>query len=163
MRRTAWILTVFLATASAAALAVAPALAAGPADATPSKTTKPDNKKKKSDKNERHAVSTSPNYIGLDPIYTTLLDRDAVAGTLMLGIGLDVSDPSLRDYVVQNLPILRDLYVRTMLAYTSISVRSWRQPDVDEIADILQRATDRKLKKKGARILLAQVAIRLNN
>jgi hypothetical protein len=40
-------------------------------------------------------------------------------------------------------------------------VRSWRQPDVGEIADRLQRVTDRTLKHGGARILLAQVAMRL--
>jgi hypothetical protein len=40
-------------------------------------------------------------------------------------------------------------------------VRTDEQPDVGLIADRLQAVTDRALKKKGARILLAQVAIRV--
>jgi len=40
-------------------------------------------------------------------------------------------------------------------------VRPWQQPDVSVIADRLQRVTDRALKKKGARVLLAQVAMRI--
>jgi hypothetical protein len=40
-------------------------------------------------------------------------------------------------------------------------VRSWKQPDVTVIADRLQGVTDRALGRKGAKILLAQVAIRV--
>ena len=40
-------------------------------------------------------------------------------------------------------------------------VRPDAQPNVEMIADRLQAVTDRALKKKGAKVLLAQVAIRV--
>jgi hypothetical protein len=46
------------------------------------------------------------------------------------------------------------------MAYTATSVRLDTQPDVPLIAERLQAITDRALKKKGARILLRQVALR---
>ena len=80
----------------------------------------------------------------------------------MVGIGLDVPDPALRERIERDMPQLRDAYVRNLLAFTGTSVRSYRQPDVEAIADRLQGVTDRVLARKGARILLAQIAIRLN-
>ena len=83
-------------------------------------------------------------------------------GLLMVGVGLDVPNAGLRDEVVAAMPRLRDAYVRNLVSYSATSVRPWRQPDVAEIADRLQRVTDRLLQRPGARILLAQVAMRLN-
>lgn len=155
---------------------VAPtAVASGPAKETTSgeakHAAKSDDKKtlgqeagkKSKDKEKARVISTSPSYIGLDPIYTTILDGDVVVGTLMLGIGLDVPDPKLHDEIVQTMPRLRDLYVRSMLAYTSSGVRTWRQPDAEEIAARLQAATERHYKHKGVKVLLAQLAMRLNH
>ncbi len=119
--------------------------------------------KAKKDKNGDHVVATSPSYIGIDPIYTTILDDDNIGGLLMVGIGLDVPDEHLRAEVVRIMPSLRDLYVRSMLSFTAANVHPWRQPDPVAIADKLQRVTDYRLNRKGAKVLLAQVAIRLNH
>ena len=79
----------------------------------------------------------------------------------MIGAGLDVPDEALREEVDRSLPVLRDAYVRNLMTFTANVVRTDEQPDVGLIADRLQAVTDRALKKKGARILLAQVAIRV--
>ena len=97
----------------------------------------------------------------IDPIYTTIMDGGRTNGLLMIGIGLDVPNAQLRAQTELAMPILRDAYIRSLMAFTAASVRSWRQPDVEEIADRLQRVTDRTLRRSGARILLAQVAMRL--
>ena len=108
-----------------------------------------------------HKITQSASYLMIDPIYTTIMDGNKIAGLLMIGIGLDVPDGELRAHAEKRMPVLRDVYVRSLMAFTATSVRPWRQPDVGEIADRLQRVTDRTLKRKGARILLAQVAMRL--
>jgi flagellar basal body-associated protein FliL len=108
-----------------------------------------------------HKITQSVSYLMIDPIYTTIMDNNKPTGLLMIGIGLDVPNADLRGETEQVMPVLRDAYVRTLLAFTATSVRSWRQPDVGEIADRLQRVTDRTLRRPGARILLAQVAMRL--
>jgi hypothetical protein len=147
-----------LAILAAAALAVpAPAVAAEPA-------AKAEGKDKKDDKKTAtHKITQSESYLGMDPLYTSILDGNRPLGLLMVGIGIDVPDPVLRDQVEREMPRLRDGYVRSLMAFTATNVRSWRQPDVVVLADRLQGVTDRILNKKGARILLAQVAIRLNN
>jgi flagellar basal body-associated protein FliL len=108
-----------------------------------------------------HRITQSASYLMIDPFYTTIMDGNHIVGLLMVGIGLDVPNADLRAQTEKRMPVLRDVYVRSLLAYTATSVRPWRQPDVGEIADRLQRVTDRTLKRKGARILLAQVAMRL--
>jgi flagellar basal body-associated protein FliL len=108
-----------------------------------------------------HKITQSASYLMIDPIYTTIIDGNKIVGLLMIGIGLDVPNAELRAQTERSMPVLRDVYVRSLMAFTATSVRPWRQPDVGEIADRLQRATDHTLRRQGARILLAQVAMRL--
>jgi flagellar basal body-associated protein FliL len=108
-----------------------------------------------------HKITQSASYLMIDPIYTTIMDGNKIVGLLMIGIGLDVPNADLRSRTEHEMPVLRDVYVRSLMAYSATSVRPWRQPDVGEIADRLQRVTDRTLGRQGARILLAQVAMRL--
>jgi hypothetical protein len=97
----------------------------------------------------------------LEPMYATVIADDKPSGQLMVAIGLDIPDAKLRADAVHALPILRDAYVRSLMGFAWSHVRPWIQPDVVEIADRLQRVTDRTLKRAGARVLLAQVMVRL--
>jgi flagellar basal body-associated protein FliL len=115
----------------------------------------------KKQKAPEHKTTQSESYIQLDPIYTTIVADNRAAGMLMVGAGLDVPDERLREVVNHSLPVLRDAYIRNLMTFTANVVRTDEQPDVGTIADRLQAVTDRALKKKGARILLAQVAIRV--
>ena len=108
-----------------------------------------------------HKVTQSESYLMVDPIYTTIVSDNRASGMLMIGMGLDVPNPALRDEVTRSLPVLRDAYLRNLMAFTASSVRTDAQPDVSAIAERLQSVTDRALKKKGARVLLAQVALRV--
>jgi flagellar basal body-associated protein FliL len=117
---------------------------------------KPDDQKK-----PEHKVTQSASYLMMDPIYTTIVNDNHAAGMLMVAIGLDVPDPGLRDEVNRSLPVLRDAYLRNLMTFTTSAVRTDAQPDVEIIADRLQGVTDRALKKKGAKVLLAQVALRV--
>ena len=132
---------------AAIALAVLPARAAG------------DDKKS----GAVHKVTQSKSYLMVDPIYATIVSRDTPVGMLMIGIGIDIPDEKLRAEADHAMPVLRDAYVRNMMAFAATQVRVWRQPDVVAIADRLQGVTDRALGRKGARVLLAQVAMRLTH
>ena len=112
-------------------------------------------------KKPEHKVTQSASYLELDPIYATIVNDNHAAGMLMVALGLDVPDADLRNEVSRSLPVLRDAYLRNLMAFTATAVRTDVQPDVGIIADRLQGVTDRALKKKGARILLAQVALRV--
>jgi len=110
-----------------------------------------------------HKMTNAKSYLSVEPIYTTLVDDDRAIGMLMVGVGVDVPDAALRDIVTRSMPVLRDAYVRNLMAYSITQVRANTQPDVTTIADRLQAVTDRALGKKGARVLLAQVALRVTN
>jgi flagellar basal body-associated protein FliL len=115
----------------------------------------------KDQKAPEHKTTQSKSYVMVDPIYTTIVADNRAAGMLMVGAGLDVPNDALRDEVNRSLPVLRDAYIRNLMTFTANVVRTDAQPDVGVIADRLQAVTDRALKKKGARILLAQIAIRV--
>ena len=110
-----------------------------------------------------HKVTQSQSYLMVDPIYATIVTGDRPAGLLMIGIGIDVPDETLRAEADHAMPVLRDAYVRNMMAYAATQVRTFRQPDVAVIAERLQGVTDRALGRKGARVLLAQVAMQLTH
>ncbi len=110
-----------------------------------------------------HKVTQSKSYLMIDPIYATIVSNDRPAGLLMIGVGIDVPDEVLRTEADHAMPVLRDAYVRNMMAFAATQVRTWRQPDVALIAQRLQTVTDRALGRKGARVLLAQVAMRLTH
>jgi flagellar basal body-associated protein FliL len=135
-------------------LALTAALLALPASAA-------DDTAKKKQKAPEHKVTQSESYLMLEPIYTSIVADNKPAGMLMIGMGLDVPDAGMRDEVTRSLPVLRDAYVRNLLAFTVTAVRTDAQPDVGMIADRLQAVTDRALKKKGAKVLLAQIALRV--
>lgn len=108
---------------------------------------------------EKHKQTQSDSFIMVEPMYTTIVDSGRPQGLLLVAIGLDVPNPALRAEVEHGLPVLRDIYVRSLMAFTAAAVRPYQQPDVGMIADRLQRLTDKALHKQGAHVLLAQVAI----
>jgi hypothetical protein len=99
-------------------------------------------------KKPEHKITQSESFIMIEPMYTTIVDE-----------GLDIPDRDLRAEADHGMPVLRDDYVRSLMSFTAATVRPARQPDVAAIADRLQRVTDKALHRKGARVLLAQVAI----
>jgi flagellar basal body-associated protein FliL len=109
----------------------------------------------------KHKVTQSTSYLEIDPIYTTILSDGRPVGLLMIGVGLDVPDAKLRAEADHAMPVLRDAFVRNLFQFSTTAVRPWAQPDVTVIADRLQAVTDRALGRKGARLLLAQVAMRI--
>jgi flagellar basal body-associated protein FliL len=108
-----------------------------------------------------HKTTQSESYIGIEPLYASILDGSRPRGLLMVEIGLDVPDSALRERVNQTLPALRDAYVRSLLTYAATSVRPWRQPSVEDIANRMQNITNHVIGREGAKVLMAQTAIRL--
>jgi flagellar basal body-associated protein FliL len=106
-------------------------------------------------------TTQSESYIQIEPMYASILDGVKSRGLLLVELGLDVPDAKLRERVTQNLPALRDAYVRSLLTYAATAVRPWRQPNVDDIANRMQTITNRMVGGEGAKVLMAQTAIRL--
>ena len=106
-------------------------------------------------------TTQSESFVALDPMYATILEGTRPRGLLMVELGLDVPDGALRAKVSHALPTLRDAYVRLLIAYGATAVRAFRQPSVDDIAARLQAITDRVMGEPGAKVLMAQTAMRV--
>jgi hypothetical protein len=106
-------------------------------------------------------TTQSESYVVIDPMYATIIEGNRPRGLLMVELGLDVADATLRDRVNHALPALRDAYVRSLIAYGATAVRAWRQPSVDDIAERMQAVTDRVVGGPGAKVLMAQTAMRV--
>ena len=106
-------------------------------------------------------TTQSESYIPIEPMYASILDGMRPRGLLLIEIGLDVPDAALRGRITQNLPALRDAYLRSLLSYAATAVRPTRQPNVDDIANRMQAITNRVVGREGAKVLMAQTAIRL--
>ena len=106
-------------------------------------------------------TTQSESYVVIDPMYATILEGSRPRGLLMIEIGLDVPDAALRGQVSHALPTLRDAYVRSLIAYGATAVRAFRQPSVEDIAQRMQVVTDRVMGKPGAKVLIAQTAMRV--
>ncbi len=113
------------------------------------------------DEGGRRKPTQLESYVMVEPMYASILQSGKARGLLLVEIGLDVPDAKLRDRVTNELPILRDAYVRSLLVFAATAVRPWKQPNVDEIATRMQAITDHMLGRPGARVLMAQTAIRV--
>jgi hypothetical protein len=106
-------------------------------------------------------TTQSESYVVIDPMYATIIEANKPRGLLMVELGLDVPDATLRERVSHALPALRDAYVRSLIAYGATAVRAWRQPSIDDIAERMQAVTDRVVGGPGAKVLMAQTAMRV--
>lgn len=110
-----------------------------------------------------HKITQAVSYVPIHPIYATVLDAGRPAGLLLVSIGLDIPDATLRARARAALPLLRDAYVRNMMTFAAAAVRPFEQPDVDLIARRLQAVTDQQLHQSGARVLLVQVMLQMSH
>ncbi|MBV9548480.1 MAG: hypothetical protein JO256_02275 [Alphaproteobacteria bacterium] len=115
---------------------------------------------KKKGKASEHKLTQSVSWVEMDDFYTTIVGDGHATGMLMVRLGLDIPDAGLRDGATRAMPVLRDAFLRSLMTFTATNVRLDTQPDVAVIADRLQGVTDRALNRKGARVLLRQVALR---
>ncbi|MBU6445487.1 MAG: hypothetical protein KGR48_16415 [Alphaproteobacteria bacterium] len=109
----------------------------------------------------QHKMTQLQSYVEVEPMYATIIDDGRPIGLLLVAVGLNTPDTALRAEVATALPVLRDAYLRNMMLFAATAVRSWKQPDVSEVAARLQRITDRMMHKKGSQVLLTNVAIRI--
>lgn len=106
-------------------------------------------------------ATQSESYVVIEPMYASIIDGVTPRGLLLVELGLDIPDSTLRERVAQNLPAMRDAYLRALLSYAATSVRVWRQPNVEDIANRMQAITNKIVGREGAKVLMSQTAIRI--
>jgi hypothetical protein len=128
-------------------LILALALMAAPAGAQPSKQQAPP------DRQER--LTSAESYVPMPTLSAGVLQRNASRGTLVVDMGLDVADASLRNRVRAQAPRLRDALRTALATYASTYYRDRTAPDPAQLTRLMQSAVDRTMGAAGARVLLA--------
>ena len=97
-------------------------------------------------------------YLQLDTIAASVVKPNGRHGVLTVEVGLDASDPGLRDRLELYQPMLRSAYVSALQPY-ALGIAPGAPPNADYIASVLQRETDRVLGQHGARLLVGSILI----
>ena len=130
---------------AALASAVVGLLAAAPAHAS------------SSEKKEGGAVPASP-YIPFGTITATIIRPDGRRGVMSVETGVNVLDEALRLRVSQDGPRLRSAWNEAVQRF-GVGLRPGMAPDIEQLHDALQRATNRTLRRSGATLLIGTVMV----
>jgi hypothetical protein len=84
--------------------------------------------------------------------------KGAKRGVLTVECGLDVQDEKLRERTRQSMPRLRAAYAQIVQTYAA-GLPAGQPPNVDFLAQNMQRQTDAVLGRKGAKLLLGAVLV----
>ena len=114
--------------------------------------------KKKEGASSKKKKSGGEDYLPIDAITGTTNKGGGRRGVLSVDCGLQIEDVKLRDYADLSMPRLRAAYVQTVQVYAA-GLAPGAEPNVDFIAQALQRQTDAILKKPGAKVLLGAVVV----
>jgi len=97
-------------------------------------------------------------YLQIQTLLGVILRPTGGRGVLSVDCGIDVPDEALRARAEQSTPRLRAAYLQTVQSYAA-GLGPGALPNVDYIAQALQRQTDLVLGKPGARVLLGAVVV----
>ncbi len=97
-------------------------------------------------------------YLQLETVAASVMRPNGRHGVLTVEVGLDASDPALRDRLDLYQPMLRSAYVSALQPY-ALGIVPGAAPNADYIELTLQKETDRVLGRTGARVLLGSILI----
>ena len=135
-----------IAVAALAALA-GPAAASGggsaPAEQTPA--------------TRQERLTSAESFLPMPTLSAGVLQRYSTRGTLVLDMGLDIQDETLRRHARLSGPRLRDALRTALATYASTYYRDRTPPDPTQLTRLLQQSIDRTLGAPGAQVLLVNI------
>ena len=140
--------------ATIAVLALAAALA-GPASASGGGGSSSSSAQQPATRQER--LTSAESFVPMPTFSAGVLQRNSTHGTIVLDMGLDVPDETLRRRAVLNAPRLRDALRTALATYSSTYYRDRTAPSPAELTRLLQQSVDRTLGGAGARVLLVNI------
>jgi hypothetical protein len=132
--------------ATALALCVGPALAAGSGG---------EGQQAPASRQER--LTSADSWLPMPTLSACILNRTSADATIIVDMGIDVPDPSLRRHASANGPRIRDALRTALSTYANTYYRMQTSPDPATITRLLQQAVDQTLREPGARVLLVNI------
>ena len=100
------------------------------------------------------AAKAAPvSYVALQPLTASAVRNDGRKGVLVLETGIEAHDPVLMERVQASTPRLRAAFAQVLMIYAS-GLRRGAAPDIDYLGNEMQKAADKVLGRKGAKVLL---------
>jgi hypothetical protein len=97
-------------------------------------------------------------YVQLETLAVSTVHMGGRRGVLTVEVGVDATDPKLRDQVDLYTPLLRSAFISALQPY-GLGLPPGSPPNADYIAMTLQRETDRVMGRHGARLLLGSILV----
>lgn len=130
------------------ALAFAALLAVAPSAALAQPQQAPDRQQR---------LTSADSYVPMPTLSAGVLQRYSARGTLVVDMGLDIPDESLRTRARSNQPRLVDALRTALATYASTYYRDQTKPDPATLTRLMQNAVNRTLGGDGARVLLTNI------
>ena len=102
----------------------------------------------------------SDTLLVVEPMLVSVIQDSQIRGNLIVEVGLDIPNSSLRNTAEKLMPRLRDQFMLRLNRFAGTRIRMQEVPDVESIAMLLQRTTDRVLGEPGAQVLLSQIILK---
>lgn len=106
---------------------------------------------------EQQRLTSADSFVPLPTLSTAVLAHSRARGTIVVDIGLDVPDATLRRRVQSLQPRLVDALRTALSTYAATYYRHRTAPDPETITRLMQTAVNRTMGGAGARVLLANV------
>lgn len=133
-------------------LALGAALAAGPAVASGS-----GGAPQQAPASRQERLTSAESFVPMPTLSAGVLQRSATLGTIVVDMGIDVPDETLRRRAQINGPRLRDALRTALAVYASTYYRDRTAPDPAQLTRLMQQSIDQTLGAPGARVLLVNI------
>ncbi|MFZ2028800.1 MAG: hypothetical protein WAU68_00705 [Vitreimonas sp.] len=138
--------------ATCAALCVGPALAAGSGSGSGG-----EGSSEQAPASRQERLTSADSWLPMPTLSAFILNRASIDSTIIVDMGIDVPDATLRRHANANGPRVRDALRTALTTYANTYYRSHTAPDPATITRLLQQAVDQTLGAQGGRVLLVNI------
>jgi flagellar basal body-associated protein FliL len=135
-------------------LALCAALAAGPAAASGSGGS---SAPQQAPATRQERLTSAESFVPMPTLSAGVLQRSSTLGTIVVDMGIDVPDETLRRRAQMNGPRIRDGLRTALAVYASTYYRDRTAPDPAQLTRLMQQSIDQTLGAPGARVLLVNI------
>jgi flagellar basal body-associated protein FliL len=102
-------------------------------------------------------LTSAESFVPMPTLSAGVLQRASTRGTLVVDMGIDVPDATLRQRAQLNGPRLRDALRTALAVYANTYYRDRTAPDPTQLTRLMQQSIDQALGAPGARVLLVNI------
>lgn len=102
-------------------------------------------------------LTSADSWLAVPTLTACILNRDTLDATIIVDMGIDVPDATLRRHANANGPRVRDALRTALTTYANTYYRMHTSPDPATITRLLQQAVDQTLGAQGGRVLLVNI------